>query len=34
MPLKLLGSYFSAAKGMLMVEGDEQNAEMRELLFE
>ena len=34
MPLDVLYGYFSAAKGLLMVEGDEQNAELRELILE
>mmetsp|Transcript_117 Transcript_117/g.174 ORF Transcript_117/g.174 Transcript_117/m.174 type:complete len:110 (+) Transcript_117:2710-3039(+) len=34
MSINVLGSYFSAAKGLLAAEGDETNEEMRELLFE
>lgn len=31
---QVLHSYFQASKGLLIVDGDENNAEMRELLFE
>lgn len=34
MAINVLSSYFKAAKGLLTVEGDETNQEMRELLFE
>ena len=34
MPLDILVGYFTAAKGLLMMEGDEQNIELRELILE
>ena len=34
MPLDILVDYFTAAKGLLTEEGDETNAELRELILE